>query len=175
MADLRYYNFGLIFYPDCEKHNNLADIIALNYRAVVILHDKDVDDNGEIKKPHYHAIISFKNARTINSLSNELGLESYFIQPISNLKSSFLYLIHKNAPDKYQYDFDSLFGDVNYFEQRFSNVLGGDKDTLALTDIFEKIESGCCYRDLVKFCLEQGIISTLRKYQFVVRDYYRGV
>lgn len=74
-----------------------------------ILHDKDViPETGELKDPHYHYYLEFSNARSINSVANELGIEPNFIEVVRDKKGILNYLIHAKNPEKYQYDISDV-------------------------------------------------------------------
>lgn len=40
----------LLLYPDCESHVKAIEKIKQSYDYAMILHDKDCDENGEVKK-----------------------------------------------------------------------------------------------------------------------------
>jgi hypothetical protein len=74
-----------------------------------ILHDKDVIlETGELKDAHYHYYLEFPNARSINSVADELGIEPNFIEVVRDKKGILNYLIHAKNPDKYQYDISEV-------------------------------------------------------------------
>lgn len=73
--------------------------------AISPLHDMDVDKEGNLKKPHYHILLSYPGPTTFNNVN---VLTRSLFQPIPipivSLRSAYEYLYHKNDPDKYQYD-----------------------------------------------------------------------
>lgn len=98
--------------------------------AISPLHDRDLNDNGEFKKPHYHVNIKFRSAITQNSVIKKLitafanyggdfvGNFSYLgnnpsecsVQPARSSQSSLdRYLIHLGYDDKVQYNADDIF------------------------------------------------------------------
>lgn len=75
--------------------------------AVSPLHEYDVNSEGELKKPHYHVLLCYTSGGTtfnnVKSLSvDELG--GTIPKPVDNIRGAYEYLIHKNHPDKFQYD-----------------------------------------------------------------------
>lgn len=79
----------------------------------MILHDRDVDNiTGEIKKPHYHFVVRFQNARWNTSLSEDLNITPNYIEESRSLKRSLLYLIHYYDEDKYQYSLEDVEGSL---------------------------------------------------------------
>lgn len=71
----------------------------------IITHDKDTLPSGEPKKPHFHAVLTFRNNKTFESIAREIGVEVQYVNKIrTTTKSAQLYLVHRNNPEKYQYD-----------------------------------------------------------------------
>lgn len=104
--------FNLVLYPENWQHFDTHDFILQDYDSACILHDKDVDEEGNIKKPHWHIVIRCKNAVWNTALAKELGIEDNYIQKCRSLKSSLKYLIHYDNPDKYQYSIHSVEGSL---------------------------------------------------------------
>lgn len=87
-----------------EDWEEILKLKGLSY-AVSPLHDKDVNPTGEIKKAHYHIILTFGATTTFNnvkSIFDELN------QPIpialESVRGYYRYFTHKDNPEKYQYD-----------------------------------------------------------------------
>ena len=99
MAGLRSRAFTMSLQQD------ITGVVESYEKYAWILHDKDIDeDTGELKAPHYHIFLEFRNARYLSGLAAELGVASNFIEVCRNKTGSQLYLTHKKDPDKYQYD-----------------------------------------------------------------------
>lgn len=106
----RYRLFSVILYTDSETYNIndvLFNIKALKYYAYII-HDKDLNEKGEIKKEHYHVIIKLDNASTIQAISNKLGIPENHVQHIKNERAYIRYLIHYDSADKYMYSLEDI-------------------------------------------------------------------
>lgn len=116
-------NFLIELYPDNAEHIAVFDKLNKSYNTVGILHNRDVYDKerkneageivngiGEVKKEHYHIIVSFDNQRYLNGVSKEIGLDKRFIQKVDSFKTISRYLIHLDNEDKAQYTLDELFG-----------------------------------------------------------------
>ena len=67
-------SFCILLYPDCSAHMDALNFIRQNYSYAAILHDKDLDDNGELKKPHFHVVIRFPNPRYVYSVIKQLNI-----------------------------------------------------------------------------------------------------
>ena len=101
-----------------------------NFDFYSILHDSDIKDNGELKTPHYHIVISFKNGfrtrcSTILKLFDDDTRLCISIQLCVNLFSSIRYLIHLDNETKFQYSKD-LISTNN--KRMLSNYLEGNTE-----------------------------------------------
>jgi hypothetical protein len=103
---------------DC---NEIAVIIqrikSLTYLKTwsIINHDKDILPSGEPKPPHFHAVLTFDNAKSIKTIADTIKVEPQFVSKIkTTTKSARLYHIHRNDPEKYQYDPSEVFASFDY-------------------------------------------------------------
>lgn len=69
------------------------------------MHDKDTQEDGTPKKPHWHIELKLYKSRRRSDVASWFGLAESCIQDSKSGKyeNMFLYLIHKNAPEKHQY------------------------------------------------------------------------
>ena len=75
-----------------------------------IIHDKD-----EGKKPHFHAVLTFKTPKTIDSIAKAFEVPTNMINKIRGTTADAQkYLTHANAPDKYQYSTDDVVANFDY-------------------------------------------------------------
>ena len=106
----RFRFFDLLLYPDCEQHNEVLSVIkdsGIDFCG--ILHDRDLDESGKLKKAHIHLVL-WGVQTTISSLSSRLGLPENYISIRGTRLSRLRYLVHADNPEKYQYSPDSAFG-----------------------------------------------------------------
>lgn len=130
--DMRARVWTMIIYPESAPKNWKDLINDKHISWCNILHDKDVNPDGTIKKAHYHVILFFdgkKSYTQIKSLTDELNAP--IPQKVESPKGMVRYLIHKDNPEKYQYDKDIIetFGGVDiddYFKMSSSTL----RDTL---------------------------------------------
>lgn len=95
-----------------------------------ILHNKDTNEDGSNKEPHYHVYLWFKNPIQSDLVAKWFELPQNFISKVKGRKKDILlYFTHKNAPTKHQYQEEELKSNFsvkeylekqNYFE-RLSN------------------------------------------------------
>ena len=115
--------FTLVINKGANCFNNIKSIVEnLNKTEIyaLILHDKDIDEKGELKQPHYHLYIKFTNARTCQSILKQF--EGAHVEIPINETQSIKYLLHatKNAKagGKHQYTIEELLtNDINKIKQ----------------------------------------------------------
>lgn len=103
-------NWCLILYPDDEAHLNAHALLGKGYQFVSILHDRCIDDNGEPKKPHYHVVLKFPQARWKTAIASELGIEPNYLQICRGLQSAYCYLVHDGIENAFQYPHTDMTG-----------------------------------------------------------------
>lgn len=147
-------NWAIIVYPDSVPENWI-DLIKQEPVYVSPVHDSDVRANGEVKKTHYHLVLSYKGNKSFEQI-DEIArmLHAPIPERVNSLTGAVRYLIHMDDPDKYQYDIKDIrvFGGVD-----LENVLGlstGDKRQL-LKDMIEfiKVNNIVHLVDFTNYCL----------------------
>ncbi|WP_429983777.1 Rep family protein, partial [Mycoplasmopsis bovis] len=53
--------WAVITWPESMNQDWYDQLVSSGLQATFILHDKDIDENGEPKKPHYHFILAWEN------------------------------------------------------------------------------------------------------------------
>lgn len=143
------------------------------------LHDQDLDEEGHIKKPHYHIVIRFDNARTKSGVAKKLGIPENFVNNIRNERTYIRYLIHFDDKEKYQYRQSDIVCSRSY--ERFVNKCFDDKETEdeILENIFckinELISNNFSYHDtiihLVKYININAYETIYKRYRNEIKDY----
>lgn len=119
-----------------------------------IIHDKDIREDGELKARHFHLILTFKDTTTSQVVAKTLCVEEPYVQKIrTSTSSAELYLIHKNNPEKYQYDPKDVVANFDYVEK-----YDGVEPIQNMKDIALKIE--------------QGVIKPFNLFEYVSVDNY---
>ncbi|CCD32483.1 plasmid replication protein (plasmid) [Mycoplasma mycoides subsp. capri LC str. 95010] len=117
--------WAVITWPESMNQDWYDELVSSGLQATFILHDKDIDENGEPKKPHYHFILAWENPTTYKNVCEVVDRifgSSLLPKPIESLKGKYEYHIHKNDKDKYQYDerercFVNGFNIVNFLSR----------------------------------------------------------
>lgn len=137
MENFKSRNFNLLLYPDDPNHMEALRYISSNFQYVGCLHDKDLDDNGALKKPHYHIILRFRENRWCSALANELGITENYLQKTGRFSSSAQYLLHVGCEGKHLYDRSELIGPL---ADSVCRIIDGDDENsriLAMLDLIE--------------------------------------
>lgn len=113
-------NFATIVYPESAPDNWVDIVRDLHINAFISpLHDKDVNPDGEIKKPHYHVLIIFDNVKTneqfldIASTFGGVGQEK-----VNSVRGYARYLCHMDNPEKHRYSEENVIciGGTDYLD-----------------------------------------------------------
>lgn len=123
-------NYTCLVYPDSAPSDWLERLSDLKVQcAVSPLHDRDVNSDGEYKKPHYHVVIMYDGVKTREQAKIDCksfggivppvpkqGVKDEFI--VSSLRVMLRYLCHLDNPEKTLYDPESVicFGGFNYID-----------------------------------------------------------
>ncbi len=89
-------------------------------KSALILHDKDIDENGNPEADHIHLMLSFENARYIDSIAKILKDKPQYIEKWDGLaENGFAYLVHatESANDKYQYNPNEVIANFDYVQE----------------------------------------------------------
>lgn len=149
----RSYKFCLITYlteADLVSclNNHIQSIRGFEY----IYHDKDLQDDGTPKEPHFHVNLILYSARKLADVRcwffgfDSQGLPANTLGQICmDIGASHGYLTHKENPDKFQYNPEDIVStDLSLFERKVD--LSDDVSWLALNDMLD----GVPLRDIAK-------------------------
>lgn len=95
--------------------------IARSYNFYAgIIHDKDIDDDGNPKKPHLHLVCYDKGGTTLKAHCERFSsvLPSNFICKVIAPKGAVRYLTHIDYPSKAQYkDSDIITNNMSFYKK----------------------------------------------------------
>ena len=106
--------------------------------AVSPIHDKDVEEDGSPKKAHYHLLLAYSSATTLNNIRcwfKNCGMpecELHSVRVCASGVGYFRYLTHKDNPEKAQYDYKDIrvFNDSDELFKKFSKTASEKIDDL---------------------------------------------
>lgn len=110
--DTRTRNWTFFVYPDSAPANWREILNELHVPWIESpLHDKDVDANGELKKPHWHVLLMFSSKKSYQQILEITGqLNAPNPQKCTNIKGMVRYFAHLDNPEKFQYDKSEIIG-----------------------------------------------------------------
>lgn len=166
MADKKFRSFAGTLYPDSESYDceHLLSVIRSKFIDwAYILHDKDTDENGVLKKPHIHWVCR-ATPRCLSVVSNFLGLPENDIEVVKNFDNMVMYLIHLNDIDKFQYSPD----DVETNLPNIGKLLRRQSEGQIVKDLASAKMHKSWY-DLVQYAVDADSYDILRRNLGVIR------
>lgn len=136
--------WATLLYPESCNPDYLSIIRSSGYRCLLSpLHDSDVDEDGVLKKPHYHLLVWFKGARRASQFEKlRVALSGVGTIKIGDPLGYARYLCHLDDQDKAQYDTGEVisFGGLNY-QSILAKSLDPFQVLLDLTDLALQYDS----------------------------------
>lgn len=126
--------FCCVLYPDSTTYNVDEIIMSLAEEhltfAVSPIHDRDIEDDGSLKKAHFHLLLAYSSATTLNNIRgwfNVCGMpesELHSVRVCASGVGYYRYLTHKDNPEKEQYDENDIrvFNDTDQLFRKFSKT-----------------------------------------------------
>ena len=111
-------NYASVLYPESAP-DDWRDILQSKCIKAFVspLHDKDINADGEPKKPHYHVQLMFNGVKT-QAQAQEVfdSFGAIHCTPINDSVAYARYLIHMDNPEKAQYNPDEVlcFGGADW-------------------------------------------------------------
>lgn len=179
MADkVRSRLWCVLLYPEDPSHLQALDIIRSSYNYVGILHDKDTwtdedelqnpeHKSGDLKKPHYHLILKFSQARWNTALVSDLGIAVNYLEQCRNFENAGVYLVHWGLDDKFQYDISELEGPLSSDVERLLKPRS-EKDRVSLLLSLIDGMAWVTYRDVLNIALENDLYADVRRMGYIL-------
>lgn len=109
-SDNRKRNWTFLVYPESvyENWKEYLDNLFIPY-VVSPLHEFDINDDGTLKKPHFHVLFCFEGKKSydqICEICDEIKATRPF--PVADKRKLIRYLVHIDNKDKYQYSPDDI-------------------------------------------------------------------
>lgn len=111
-----------VVYPDSAPENWIDALYDSLIECLISpLHDKDVEPTGEIKKAHYHVVISFSSPTTYEKAKEVFDSIGAVTPPenhcrVKDYKQMARYLCHLDQPNKHRYSTEDVIaiGGIDY-------------------------------------------------------------
>jgi len=110
--------------------NKLLEQTKGSVEIYAITHNKDSNEDGTIKEAHTHFLIKYSTPRKIKTVANLFNVKENFIEVCHNFKACALYLTHKNASEKYQYENKEVLTNSNTSYEDLIWAEPGDKELI---------------------------------------------
>jgi len=156
-------NWAFIVYPESAPEGWQGILADTHLPAFISpLHDRDTDENGVVKKPHFHVVIMTDGPIT-QKRANEL-IEPYCgtksAEYINSLRAFVRYLAHMDSPEKAQYDHLEIVALSGADLTNTIKLNHSDNDKYRIIG------------EIIRYCEEAEIVefSALTKYAMSVRD-----
>lgn len=150
----------------CEKHCNTW---------AFIMHDKDIDEDGQVKFLHIHMALVMlkvnKDYKKLNTILNELAKvveidgQSIQIDEMSSENGSVQYLIHKRDPQKAQYEEADVC--TGYTPEELHTIMEADIDTMCISYLISVVDE--CECDRIQIMTKIGL-RYYKEYRNVILD-----
>jgi hypothetical protein len=157
--------FCALLYPDSSTYDTDKVIKALAEEhltfAVSPIHDRDVEDDGSRKKGHYHLLLAYTSATTLNNIRGwfkACGMPESDLHSVRVCASGagyYRYLTHKDNPEKAQYD-DKDIRIFNDFDEIFKKFARTECDKIDnLVRIFQIVDelNSISFHTLVQYLM----------------------
>lgn len=99
-------NFATVVYPESAPTDWIERLNQQHIASLVSpLHDRDVNPNGELKKPHYHVLLMFESPTDYESKVAPIFAEIGGVgrETVNSARGYARYLCHLDNPEKAQY------------------------------------------------------------------------
>jgi hypothetical protein len=140
--ETRTRNWWFVLYPESAPPDwrNILDELHIPY-AVSPLHDKDINEDGLPKKPHWHIILMFEGVKSFSQIKEITDtLNAPIPQAINGLVGTARYLIHRDNPDKHQYDKNEIICGGGFDVKELLDRSPSDKRAI-VKEIYEFIKN----------------------------------
>lgn len=160
----QFYHFSIILYKFPTK--DLLLMLGVKEYAF-IEHQFDINENGDLKKEHYHLYVNLHKKKTYGGVYEIINkwcencTQPQLITDITNVPLFIRYLVHKDDLDKYQYEITDIFSNMEI--NQFFNL---DITDLQFTkQVIELIysEQLVSFRDIVSYSMLYGKLELIMK------------
>lgn len=174
-------SFAFEHYPeDGGVEDVVARIESKGYPYVYALHDKDMDEEGNPKKAHYHIEVRVPGGMSLSAFKKNIGIR--YAEPLKSWEGYAVYLLHADneskSKGKYVYQDSILKGTmVEEVRKVINKALGNNQkrkteDDKGILEILEFIDSmdyltTAC---LVRWCCQNNLYSVYRRSGRIVAD-----
>lgn len=184
--------FCAVLYPDSSTYDTDKVIMSLAEErltfAVSPIHDKDVEEDGSLKKGHYHLLLAYSSATTLNNIRgwfNACGMpesDLHSVRVCASAVGYYRYLTHRDNPEKAQYNVNDIrvFNDFDELFKKFSKT-SSDKidDLVRIFQIVDELDTISFHSLLQYLMLNERdlfkLLTTSSALAICVKEYQRSL
>lgn len=143
----RHRNWQMLIYPESCAEDWKEYLIEVGVSWIASpLHDKDLNEDGTLKKPHYHLYVSYDGQKTYAQVNESVALPIGAVFPdienvvvIHDMKTAISYLTHDGFSDKAQYSQALISKSPSFDIDKFTQITENEQDEI-LFSIIDYIE-----------------------------------
>lgn len=179
ITDDRSRVFASVIYPESAPTDWRERLTQWHVAAVVSpLHDKDVNPDGAIKKPHHHVLLLFDGKKSVEQLKPLLdSIGAVGKENIISTRGYARYLCHLDNPEKAQYS----TADVTcYGGAEYQVLINSPSDDLkALISVFEFVRKNQIrsLSHLIDYCIKyntEWLMMITRDKAYIIDKYIKS-
>lgn len=170
-------NWTFIIYPESAVDNwrDIIDSFHLEWLESPV-HDKDLKEDGTLKKPHIHVVLMFSGVKSyeqVKALTDKIA--ATIPQRVEQLRAMARYLAHLDHPKKAQYSYKDIVAHGGADLENICRAKGSDKYKI-LKEIFDfcKFNEVVEFTDLVDYAVcmhEEWLPIICEKHCFAITKY----
>lgn len=173
-------NWCGVWYPEDPTHYTAMERLqecGLPFAAC--LHHSDLDDEGLVKKPHWHVVITFRYQKTTTAAAKELGVAPNYLQACRDRDGALRYLIHLDNPDKFQYPIEEVFGSLASRIPQATEKLTEAEQAMSILALLDSMPVPTTYTAFLIAACKADLYATFRRMGIgavhLLEDHNRGV
>lgn len=155
--DGRSYHWTFVVYPESAPDNwrEILDAVMTPW-VESPLHEFDCNPTGEVKKPHWHILISFSGKKSYDQILAIIEpLNCTIPQVAHNAKGVVRYMAHLDNPEKFQYSPSAIVGHCGADVADFLRPTSADRYVLIREMMTHVREHGIVeFQELVDYAME---------------------
>ncbi len=156
-------NWVGIGYPESLPEDWLDKLKSLHIKTFISpLHDSDVTEEGELKKPHYHIMLMYDNTVTFSNATSDFlffGVDT-LIKSVRSKSGMSRYLCHLDETDKFHYNIEDV---IELSGADYSSAIqNSDNEYMNVAEIFDFIDDNRCF----SFCALLRYLRTEKPFLF---------
>lgn len=158
----------------CYNEELLVDYLDKNREYIkeyaYIKHLAEEED----KVDHIHLFLEFKDPKNRKPIANALNINEILIQSCKSKKSLYRYFLHKDFPNKIQYNINEIITniDLNVLHCLIESDVETEEEYLQQQINF--IDNGLKLTDLIRISIEDKNLAQLRRYWNIIKYFYEN-